>query len=293
MIYNFGSINVDLVSNVNSSPGPGETVQALDFQKFIGGKGLNFTVAAQAWSQHVIHIGAINRHDSWVKNQLQQYQISTKYIHMSKETTGTAIVIVEPDGENRIIVNSGANSSIPTDFIESALNKCNESDWLVFQNETNGHDTAINCAKRGSAKIAYIPAPFDCDLVNKYVGQIDLLIVNEHEYAAFLAEVNDLEKLLGKGLNLVVTRGRAGSEWISSTKSIKKSALLVNSVDTTAAGDTFAGTLIGCLSNGISPEQAMEFATVSASLSTMKHGAACSIPNKSSVLNYIDNKDNH
>jgi len=121
MIYNFGSINVDHVYRVEHLPAPGETIAASQHQTFLGGKGINQSIAISRAHGEIRHIGAIGPDREWVIRQIEDAGIKTDYISIVAAPTGHAIINVDDDGENAIVIFSGANLCLTEEQITKNL----------------------------------------------------------------------------------------------------------------------------------------------------------------------------
>lgn len=278
MIYNLGSINVDWSIQLERAPDAGETVFAKHVSRHMGGKGLNQSIAIHRQGGKVFHIGAIGRGDTETIRALSELGIETSGISEIDAPTGSAYIMVEPDGENRIVVNSGANKALTSELILQNLSQCQPDDWLLVQNETNGQSLAIEAAKNNQAKVALVPAPFCADLVREHWNTIDLLVVNRIEYDMLQEAGLDLDAAVNRGMTIVVTLGSDGARWISRDLTYFQSAEAVETIDTTGAGDTFTGVLLAGLAAGESPQIAMATASMAAAKSTTSGGAIPSIP---------------
>jgi ribokinase len=278
-IYNLGSINVDLLYAVPHLPGPGETLAATAFRRGLGGKGANMAVAAARGAARVVHIGAVGADGRWAKDLLTEYGVDTRHIAVVDEVTGHAIILLDPAGENTIVINPGANHAISRDHIGLALAEASPGDMLVLQNETS--EQAF-CAETGSdlgLRVVYAAAPFDAEAVRAVLPHLDILILNA-------VEAEQLSQALGRGpgalgiADVIVTLGAKGCFWFHGNDGLVREypALPVIPVDTTGAGDTFTGYLLAGLDRGMPMEQAIALATRAAALMVTRVGTADVIP---------------
>jgi ribokinase len=278
-IYNLGSINVDLLYAVPHLPGPGETLAATAFRRGLGGKGANMAVAAARGAARVVHIGAVGADGRWAKDLLTEYGVDTRHIAVVDEVTGHAIILLDPAGENAIVINPGANHAISREHIGLALAEASPGDMLVLQNETS--EQAF-CAETGSdlgLRVVYAAAPFDAEAVRAVLPHLDMLILNA-------VEAEQLSQALGRGpgalgiADVIVTLGAKGSSWFHGNDGLVREypALPVIPVDTTGAGDTFTGYLLAGLDRGMPMEQAIALATKAAALMVTRVGTADVIP---------------
>lgn len=286
-IYNLGSINVDLFYQVPHLPAAGETLAAQKVTEGLGGKGANMSVAAARAAARVCHIGAVGRDRSWPKDRLLEYGVDTRHIMMIEAMTGTAIIAVDPSGENQILLNAGANAKIAEDAISAALAEARTGDICIIQNETNAQQHAARTAKEMGLSVCYAAAPFEVSAVQNVLDYIDLLILNE-------IEAQQLEVGLGISLaelpvtDIIVTLGANGCRWLHSGNTRVFDAVLVEAVDTTGAGDTFTGFWLAGLDRGMPMEQAIGQASIAAALMVTRHGTADVIPDLLEVQEFME-----
>ena len=277
-IYNLGSINADLSYDVEVLPTPGETISAQSMSRGLGGKGANMSVAAARAAAHVIHIGAVGKDGTWAIERLTEYGVDTRFITRGS-TTGHAIIMVDQNGENAIVIHSGANIELTEDAIGAALSQASTSDYFMAQNETNMQVEAAITAKNLGLKVVYAAAPFVIDAVKQILPTVDILILNQ-------IEAEQLQKATGKkpqdfGVSqVIITLGSRGCQWFNSETGASKlfDAEPVEAVDTTGAGDTFTGYLIAGLDRGMPMEQAILNANRAAAIMVTRRGTADVIP---------------
>ncbi|MEJ6403294.1 ribokinase [Yoonia sp. 2307UL14-13] len=281
-IWNLGSINADVVYAVPHIPAPGETLSSTNRQTFLGGKGTNMSVAAARAAAQVKHIGAVGPDGRWAVERLLEYGVDTRNITEIDTETAQAIIMVDPQGENAIILHPGANGEIPQTTLQTAMAEAETGDWLVIQNETNLQRTAAALGKKMGLKVAYAAAPFDPDRVQAVLPHLDVLILNA-------VEAEQLEKATGQsaaGLpvkDVIVTLGGDGADWHSRDGKQHFEAIKVDPVDTTGAGDTFTGYVLAGLDRGMPMAQAVGQAMKAAALMVTRHGTADVIPDLSEV----------
>lgn len=287
-IYNLGSINLDHVYRVKHFVRPGETLSSADYQVLLGGKGANQSIALARAGADVKHIGAIGEADSWVIDQLADAGVDTTAVARLNQASGHAIIQVTGDGENAILIYPGANRSLSLSHIEKALAGCEDGDWLLLQNETNGLAEAMDVAASRGMRVAFNPAPMVSEAVGPLLDKVDLLIVNEVE-AMDLADrtrVDAAETRLQSEyphLQILLTLGRAGVVYIGPEGRQQAPAFPVDAVDTTAAGDTFIGYCLAALAAGETPDVALRRGSAAAALCVTQPGAAAAIPERQAV----------
>lgn len=279
-VFNLGSINIDHFYQVPHIPAPGETLAATAYSSGLGGKGLNQSVALARGGADVVHIGAVGPDGAPVLDQIKALGVDVSHITQVDAPTGHAIINVATDGENCITLFQGANVEIPTDHIAAALGKMGRDDWLMLQNETNGHGPAIEYAVGVGARIVYSAAPFDIAAVKAILPFIDTLVVNEIEANQLLGAlgVSNITEL--DVPHIVMTLGVNGAQHIATKTGLihRVDGLDVQVVDTTGAGDTFIGYFVALLSNGADIQQALEMANRAAALKVSRSGTAAAVP---------------
>ncbi|SDN82656.1 ribokinase [Lutimaribacter pacificus] len=286
-IYNLGSINADHFYAVPHLPGAGETLAAMTLATGLGGKGANQSVAAARAGADVVHIGAVGPDGGWAVDRLAQYGVGTERIARIGTPTGHAIICVDPAGENQIILYPGANCALTSDQL-TVLDAAGPGDWLMLQNETNLQQEAAERARANGVKTAYSGAPFDVAAVQAMLPHTDLLLLNA-------VEARQLAQALGLVVGdlpvsqIVVTKGADGAEWhgTGSGETVSIPACPVVPVDTTGAGDTFAGYMVAGLSQGLVPEAALRLASAAAAIKVTRAGTADAIPARDEVDTFL------
>jgi ribokinase len=281
-IWNLGSINVDIVYTVPHILAPGETLASTRRDTFLGGKGANMSVAAARAAARVNHIGAVGHDGVWASDRLLEYGVDTRNIAVLDSDTAQAIIMVDPQGENAIVLHPGANVEIPQTVLQTAMAEAQTGDWIVLQNETNLQRTAANLGKKMGLKVAYAAAPFDADRVMAVLPYLDFLILNAVEAAQLHAATGQEPQDLPVH-DVIVTLGASGADWYGPSEKQHFDAIKVDPVDTTGAGDTFTGYVLAGLDRGMPMEQAIRQATMAGALMVTRHGTADVIPDLSEV----------
>lgn len=286
-IYNFGSINIDHVYRVAHLPAPGETIQTLNYQTGLGGKGANQSIAAACAGGDVLHVGAVGTDGAAALERMVAAGVDTSAILRMDCATGHAIVMVDQSAENAIVIHSGANADQGFDHVEAALDNGQMGDFLMMQNETLHQSDAARVASGLGMEVVYSAAPFDVEAVRAVLPYVTLLILNEGEAA-------QLSSALGVDIadlpvdTVVVTRGANGAEcWQSGDAPFSVAAHPVAAVDTTGAGDCFAGSLVAALDQGDTMEDALHYASAAAALQVTRAGAADAMPTRADVAAFL------
>jgi len=285
-VFNLGSINIDHFYRVPHLPQPGETVTASGYMKGLGGKGANQSVAALRAGARVVHIGAIGKGDGWTAGQLAVLGLDMGCIARVDQPTGHAVVFTDPEGENSIIIHPGANRAQPPEAIEQALGTGQAGDILLLQNETNHQVDAAKLAQEHGMRVFYSAAPFELAPLKAILPHITHLLVNAVEAAALVAETGT--ELADLPVQVViVTRGAEGADWISADNRFHMPAPKVTPVDTTGAGDCFAGFIAAAIDQGMTPEQALRHAAAASALQVTRPGTAEAMPDRDEVASFI------
>ena len=288
---------MDMVISTPYIPAEGETLTGSNFFLNGGGKGANQAVAAAKQNVPTYLIGNVGN-DIFGKdliNNLISYNVDTKYLGQLQNTpTGVAMIIIH-NNDNRIILDGGANHKISTSQIDEALEKAEENDLFITQLENN-IDAVIYGLKKAKEKnmiTVFNPAPAKI-LDSEVYNYIDYLILNETEceilsglYPKNEETINDVYKKLNVK-NLIITLGSKGSLLVKSNEIIKINPNKVDAVDTTAAGDTYVGVFASQLIKGKTEIEALNYASITSSLTCLKEGAQQSIPYEYEVLEYLN-----
>ncbi len=280
MIVVFGSINVDLIFPVTHLPAPGETVLGGDYTLAPGGKGANQALAARRAGSNVTMVGAVGR-DGFAETALTLLSrdgVDLGLVGTSSRPTGCATIAVDPRGENLIAVASGANLDVVAAQLPDRLLKPETT--LVLQREISTAENAIlierACARGVRIVLSLAPAG---PISPARAGDIDIIIANEGEAATLGA---DIARELRQAL--VVTSGAAGAmAYLPDGGQIAVPSLPITPVDTTGAGDTFAGVLGAGLDQGLALEVALRRASVAAALTCLAVGAQTAMPDRAAI----------
>ncbi|MDJ1015978.1 MAG: ribokinase [Paracoccaceae bacterium] len=283
-VWCLGSINADYFYAVPHIPAPGETLAATGLTTGLGGKGANQSVAAAKAGSVTRHIGAVGPGSEWIIERLDGFGVDTQRIRRAEAPTGHAMISVAEDGENAIVILAGANGALTRDMIEEAIALADAGDILLIQNETNLQVEAARAASAEGLRVLYSAAPFDADAVEAVLPFIDTLILNE-------IEAEQLENAVNQRLSdlpaphILVTLGAKGACHLSTASGevVSVDGVPVTPVDTTGAGDTFAGYFAAGRDQGMGVREAMELAARAAALKVTRRGTADAIPSRAEV----------
>ncbi len=285
-IFIVGSLNYDLVINAPYMPVGGETIKGSDFMTNAGGKGANQAYASAKLGGEVYMCGAVGQ-DSFgeaLLSSLQSVGVNTDFVKKVPNTSTGVAVIVVTEGENRIIIDSGANALVTKDDIDKFLEKAEKGDIFLTQLE-NPCDVvgyALTSAKEKGLLVLLNPAPASVE-IKKYLPYVDIITPNETE----LEILGGKDALLDLGIKTVITTlGEKGYEIATKDGAKIYPCIKVKAVDTTAAGDTASGGLAVELSKGKTIEESMAFGSRAASIACTRRGAQMSVPSLDEVEKY-------
>jgi len=283
---NYGSVNIDLIFTVDHIVKGGETLQSTSLTRSAGGKGANQSAALAKAGATVFHAGKVGRDGDFLLQLLTSYGVDVSHIRTYDGATGQALIQLDANKQNAIILYSGGNGAIATDEIDQTLEHFGFGDVLVLQNEIVHIDYLIKNAKRRGMKVCMNVAPFDPSALSLPLELIDILVVNEIEGAglANIQETSDykaiLERLVTRypASEILLTIGKQGCWYAFKDLRVHHDIYDTPVVDTTAAGDTFIGYYLASIARGCSIRQALQYASKAAGLAVSRPGAMASIP---------------
>ena len=292
-VYNFGSLNIDHIYRLDHIAAPGETLAADTLSFAAGGKGLNQSIALAQSGAEIFHVGCIGSDGIWLKELLEQKGVYTDHVKQVEAVTGHAIIQVSETGQNSIVIFGGANQAMTEEQVDSILAQATSDDLVLLQNETSCVPyIARRCAQLG-IPLAFNPSPISRALLEIFPFEaVKYLLVNETEAAAITGTDIPEEAakiLLAKypELCLVMTLGSQGVYYRDQFMALTQPGFPVEAVDTTGAGDTFAGYFLGMITRGRTCAQALRYACAAAAIAVTRHGAAPSIPSLAEVEEFL------
>jgi ribokinase len=288
-----GSINVDLFAHVQRHPVPGETVLGTGGHRAPGGKGANQALAARLQGAEVSLVGAIGDDgDAGVALALlREAGVDLSGVAVLEGLpTGLAVITVADDGENTIVVVSGANAALPVEHALAAVAGLGGEDIVLVQGELSPEVTArsVTAAAARGHRVVYNLAPYT-EMPDAVLLQADPLVLNEVEAAAVARQLGvpgGDEEQTGRDLvavgvqSVVVTRGARGCLVADDSGVLVIPAVPVEAVDTTGAGDAFAGALTARLAAGDPLRAAATHATRVGAYAVGRRGAQPSYPSR-------------
>lgn len=293
-----GSSNTDMVIKTGNFPAPGETILGGRFMMNAGGKGANQAVAAARLGGLVTFVGKTGD-DIFGKQAVQQMEdegINVDFVVVDQENpSGVALITVDRNGENSIVVAPGSNGTLSPDDFDNAICELDSSDYILMQLEIpiSTVEYIAQVSVQRSKKVILNPAPA-ANLSGELYKSLFLITPNETEAEILTGiKVTDYKSALEaatylheKGVEIVViTLGPEGAFLLKDGKSQMIKAPKVQAIDTTAAGDTFNGALVVALSEGKSVAEAIAFANKAASISVTRFGAQSSVPYRKEITN--------
>lgn len=296
----FGSINMDIVVNLERYPEKGETVYGKKLSFIPGGKGANQARSIARLGTKVTLIGKVGKDEfgKTLLGSLDKEGIKTRASISENSTSGVAIIGVDNRSENRIIVTPGANFDFSAkDFADINFAKGD----LVLSNFEVPKAAVKACflkAKESGAITLLNYSPLE--ILDKDITSLtDFIIINEHELAVLSSTrpysdesfIKAANKITAENATLIVTLGRKGCVAIQGKNVIRAKPFKVKAVDTTGAGDSFMGALAVAIAEDKKLEQALMFANAAAALKVTKPGAS-SMPYRKEVEKFSDKKRN-
>lgn len=231
----------------------------------------------------VYHAGKIGKDGLFLKDLLEKQGVNTKYLQISDEVSGHAIIQVDQQGENCILLYGGANQTITSDEIKMTFKDFSKGDFLFLQNEVNRIDEMINLAKEKEMLVVLNPSPVNNIKEKISFEQIDYLILNEVE-GQVLTNQEKPEKILETliqeypHIKIILTLGSQGAIYQDCQQIIRQSAYPCSYLDTTGAGDTFTGFFFSVYFTSNDISYALKKAAQASSLAITRKGGASAIP---------------
>ena len=299
-----GSLNMDFSIKTPKMPVPGETVIGENFHLNPGGKGANQAYAIGKLNADVSMLGMVGKDEyaKLLKQNLESVNVNTKgIIEQEGISTGVAFVTVDNNGENSIVVISGANEKLTIEFIDENMNFIDDADIIVMQLEIpiDVVNYVAKIAKEKNKIVVLDPAPARSDLPNELFAYVDIMKPNETELAILTGAdtsnddniISACQTLVNKGVkNVIVSLGGRGSILVNREQTRKFNSLGLTPIDTTAAGDSFTAALVSYLASDKSLEESIQFGHVVSSIVITKKGAQESIPSLEEVNLFLKNR---
>ena len=282
-LLDFGSLNIDHTYQLPHLVRPGETLASDSYHKSEGGKGFNQAVALAKAGQEVYLAGAIGQDGLFLRDYLQELGVHTEHLCVLDAPTGHAMIQLDTEGQNCIILFGGTNGMITEAMIDEVLTDFGAGDYLLLQNEISHVDSIICAAHAKGMHIILNPSPMSPELLTWPLELVEWFILNEIEGADITGKTQPeemLDELLRRypACHVVLTLGERGSVYADATQRMDQSIVTAHTVDTTAAGDTFTGYFIHALLQGEAIQQALKTAACASAITVSRPGAGRSIP---------------
>lgn len=283
-----GSLNIDMVFNMEKFVKPKETIHSNNLNLFAGGKGLNQAIAIKKTDSDVFMAGTIGKDGDILLKECDKHNLDRNYVRKIEGNSGLAVIQVNKRGENCIILYDGANKKNDKCFIDEVINSLSENDFIVLQNEINDLEYILKKSKERNLTVFLNPSPIEDNIMRLSLELCDYIILNEVEGES-LSGKSDYKEVVSflsnkYNNNIILTVGEKGVYFNKDKAIIHKESMKVEVVDTTGAGDTFTGYFIGMLSRGLELEKAIEIGIKAAGISVTREGASESIPSVEEVL---------
>lgn len=289
-----GGLNMDLSIDLAKMPVTGETILGRGIAYKAGGKGANQACAAGKLGGRVRMLGCVGQDEFGQKlvKSLSESGVETDYIKESRDLpTGTAVIYVDDNGDNSIVVIPGANMACDIEYLKEQDEQFHWCDYVVLQMEIPYEAVwySVKRAKELGKMVILNPAPAPDEIPEEILSLVDYLTPNETEIIALNGKSKDdiregAEKLLSRGVsNVIATLGDRGALLVNRYGETFYPARKVVSVDTTAAGDCFNGAMVAALAEGQSEAEAILFANIASSIAVTRKGAQESLPIREEV----------
>jgi len=294
---------MDTVINVKDMPKPGETVLGKNYELCPGGKGANQAYAAGKLGADVSMIGLVGKDDNGMKLllNLQSVGVNTSGIQtLDNITSGTAFITVDDEGENSIIVISGANYELRKEHIDNHMDLIDQCDAVIVQLEVP-IDVVTYLARIAKSKNKLVildPAPAPTNLPLELIKNVDIMKPNETELHALTGmKTESIEQIVQASRSLIeqgvkkviVTVGSKGTVLVTENDYKIFPPRKVAAVDTTAAGDSFTAAFATKLIEGFSYDDAIKFANIVSSIVVTRKGAQNSMPSYEEAIKVYNN----
>ncbi|MGB1255627.1 MAG: ribokinase, partial [Thiolinea sp.] len=296
-IYNYGSINIDHIYRVPHLVQPGETLASHDYQQVLGGKGANQSIALAKAGASVRHIGRYHANDDALLENMRSAGVDTGLLQTTDTPSGHAIIQVDDNAENSIVLYAGANHSFKANELAGLLESAQPGDWLLLQNECSCTAEMIDAAVAAGLKVAFNPAPMTEAITQLPLEKLSVLFINQIEALQLLqADIinppsaeemaTQLQQML-PNTEVVITLGAKGACHVYQGKTQYAKAWKVEAVDTTGAGDTFIGYYLQAITEGKAVDVALKQGCAASALCVQQMGASSSIPTASAVNQFL------
>ncbi len=288
-VLNIGSMNLDHVYQVDHIVQPGETEASFDMNVFLGGKGINQSMALAKAGVPVYHGGMIGEDGQPFLDACKEYGVNADHIKMIEGKTGHAIIQVDKNAQNCILLYGGANQKLTEGYVDEVLRNFESGDILLLQNEVNQLPYIVDQAYAKGMQVALNPSPFNEKLHEVDLKKVSIFLLNEVE-GGQITGMTDPEDVLAKmremfpQAKIVLTLGKDGAKYAEGDVTYYQPIFKVQAVDTTAAGDTFTGYFLAGLIDGMEIPAILKMSAKASAIAVTRNGAVQSIPTRDEVM---------
>ena len=291
-VLNIGSMNLDLVYSVDHIVQPGETEASTALDTFLGGKGLNQSMALAKAGVEVYQGGMIGEDGQPFLDACAEYGVKADYIRTVPGKSGHAVIQRDKHAQNCILLYGGANQMLTEEYVDSVLADFAAGDILLLQNEVNQMPYIVEKAYEKGMQIALNPSPFNEKLKEVDMAKISIFLMNEVE-GNQITGLTDPDEIIAEMLvrfpkaRIVLTLGKDGAVYADAEQKYFQPVFPVQAVDTTAAGDTFSGYFLAGLLENLPVPEILKMSAKASSIAVTREGAVPSIPYREEVMNAL------
>ena len=288
-VLNIGSMNLDLVYSVDHIVQPGETEASFALDTFLGGKGLNQSMALAKAGVEVYQGGMIGEDGQVFLDACKEHGVNADYIRTVPGKSGHAVIQRDKNAQNCILLYGGANQMLTEEYVDGVLANFGKDDILLLQNEVNMMPYIVDKAFEKGMQIALNPSPFNEKLGEVDMKKISIFLLNEVE-GNQVTGLTDPDEIIAKMLEMfphariVLTLGKDGAVYADADQKHFQPIFKVKAVDTTAAGDTFTGYFLAGLLDGMPVPEILKMSSKASSIAVTREGAVPSIPLREEVM---------
>lgn len=288
-VLNIGSMNLDLVYRVDHILRPGETEASASLDTFLGGKGMNQSVALAKAGVEVYQGGMIGEDGQPFLDACRKYGVHADYIRRLPGKSGHTIIQIDKNAQNCILLFGGANQMLTREYVDEVLADFGPGDILLLQNEVNLLPYIVDRACGKGMQIALNPSPYNEKLDAVDMGKVSIFLLNEVEGGQITGAEEPDAILAGMQerfprAKIVLTLGQDGAIYAHGGERCFQPIFPVQAVDTTAAGDTFTGYFLAGLAGGMRIPDVLRMSAKAASIAVTRAGAVPSIPCREEVM---------
>ena len=288
-VLNIGSMNLDLVYSVDHIVQPGETEASFALDTFLGGKGLNQSMALAKAGVEVYQGGMIGEDGQPFLDACAEYGVRADFIRKVEGKSGHAVIQIDKNAQNCILLYGGANQMLTESYVDEVLEHFTAGDILLLQNEVNLLPYIVDKAYEKGMQIALNPSPFNEKLSKVDMTKISIFLLNEvegNQVTGLTAPEEIIVKMqeLYPHAKIVLTLGKDGAVYAEGEQRFFQPIFPVKAVDTTAAGDTFTGYFLAGLAEGMAIPETLKMSAKASSIAVSRAGAVPSIPYRAEVM---------